>query len=58
MKGKTLETSTDTFADKPQESPGRPVREHMIAVHEWFTSLSPERREAFRQKVRDANAED
>ena len=53
-----METSTDTFADKPQETPGRPVREHMIAVHEWFTSLSPERQEAFRQKVRDANAED
>lgn len=50
-------TSPDSFPDKPADIPGQPVRAHMIAVHEWFTTLSPERQEAYRQSVRDANNE-
>lgn len=50
-------TTPDTFPDKPAAIPGQTVREALLRDNKWFLSLTPERQEAFRQSVRDANNE-
>lgn len=51
-------SAPETFPDKPAAIPGETVREALIRDHKWFQSLTPERQEAFRQKVRDDNNEE
>lgn len=53
-----MRVTTDTFADIPASPPHRTVRENMIAFWGWFQDQPPERQDAYRQKVRAANAEE
>ncbi|MCC9069310.1 hypothetical protein [Arthrobacter cryoconiti] len=48
----------DTFADKPVIAPNRPALEYMTAFGDWFQAQTPERQEAYRQKIREENAEE
>lgn len=50
-------TTPDTFQDKPADVPGQSVKESMVTFWAWFQDQPPERQEAYRQSVRDANNE-
>lgn len=56
--GQEPRTSPDTFPDKPADVPGQSVKESMVTFWAWFQDQPPERQEAYRQSVRDANNED
>lgn len=52
---KMQQPAADTFPDKPAITPGQLVREHLLTLDAWFHGLTPERQEAFRQSLRDAD---